>query len=62
MENKNNRLLNVNELMEYMGIGKTGAMRFGKEHGCIVRVGRRVLYDRELVDKAIDSLRANDRG
>lgn len=56
MDLKNKRLLDISELMEYTGLGKTGATKWGKDNGCIVRVGRRVLYDRVKVDKAIDSM------
>ena len=55
-EINNSRLLNLNDLMMYIGVGRNKAIDFGKESGSIVRIGRRVLYDRERVDKYIDSL------
>lgn len=55
-ETNNKRLLNLNELMIYIGIGRNKAIDFGKESGAIVRIGRRVLYDRKKVDEYIDSL------
>ena len=55
-EINNSRLLNLQDLMMYIGVGRNKAIDFGKESGSIVRIGRRVLYDRERVDKYIDSL------
>ena len=58
MENK--RLLNVNELCEYIGMGKTRTIAWGKAIGAEKRIGRRLLFDRVIVDKAIDELKASD--
>lgn len=55
-EINNSRLLNLQDLMVYVGLGRSKAIDFGKESGAIVRIGRRVLYDRERLDKYIDSL------
>ena len=57
MENK--RLLNVNELCEYINMGKTRAAAWGKAIGADIRLGRRLLFDRVIVDKAIDKLHEN---
>jgi predicted DNA-binding transcriptional regulator AlpA len=48
------RLLREPELMEYLGVGRSTARRFGAECGAIVRFGRRIAYDREVIDAAID--------
>lgn len=48
------RLLRERELMEYLGVGRSTARRFGAEAGAIVRFGRRVAYDRILIDAAIN--------
>ena len=58
MDNK--RLLNVAELQEYIGMGKSTATAGGKAIGAEKRIGRRLLFDRVIVDKAIDELHAND--
>lgn len=50
------RLLNVKELCAYIGMGHTRAEAWAREHGALKRIGRRVLYDRVAIDKAIDSL------
>ena len=47
------RLLNLPQAMTYTGIGKTNLKKWLTEIGAVVRVGRKVLYDRETIDKAI---------
>jgi predicted DNA-binding transcriptional regulator AlpA len=54
------RLLGINELMEYTSLGRNTAMELGKNASAIVRIGKRVLYDRHKIDKWIDS-QAQDR-
>lgn len=48
------RLLNVKELCAYIGMGHTRAEAWARKHGALKRIGRRVLYDRVAIDKAID--------
>ena len=55
MEN-NRRLMNIDELMEYTRMGRNVARKWGAEHNVVIRVGRRVLYDRKRVDEVLDSL------
>ena len=43
------RFLDIEEFMTYTSLGRTSAMRLGKEIGCTMRVGRRVLYDRSKI-------------
>ena len=58
MDNK--RLLNVAELQEYVGLGKSKSIEWGKAIGAEKRIGRRLLFDRVIVDKAIDELQTSD--
>lgn len=51
------RLLGIDDLCEYMGLGRCTAAEFGKRNGAVVRIGRRVLYDRSIIDRAIESER-----
>lgn len=53
---KEKRLFSIDELAEYLSIGKTRAAHFGKDAGAQRNIGRRVLYDRKLIDKAIDAI------
>lgn len=51
------RLLNLHELMTYIGAGKNSALDFAKKANAQVDLGiRRALYDKKKVDAYIDSL------
>ncbi len=54
------RLMGVSELMRYTSLGRNSAMDLGKDANAIVRMGKRVLYDRQKIDKWIDE-QAQDR-
>lgn len=53
------RLLGISELTDYIGVGHCTAAEFGKKCGAVVRIGRRVLYDRTVIDQAIEKERCN---
>ena len=57
---KDTRLLNVQELMSYIGTGRNTAVSFGKEHGALVRIGSRTLFDKIMIDKALDAMRGSN--
>ena len=50
------RLMNIEELCDYVGMGKSYTFKWAKEHGLARKIGRRTLYDKVLVDKLIDDL------
>lgn len=50
------RLMDTEELRAYIGLGRNNAMRLGEEIGAKVQFGRRVLWDRNKIDKYIDSI------
>lgn len=50
------RLLNERQLCTYIGLGRNKAMEFGEKCGAFKRIGARVLYDKKIIDKAIDEL------
>lgn len=52
----NNRLLDANEIGLYMGLGKSTARKICREIGAERRFGKRVLFDRKIIDKHLDSL------
>lgn len=54
MKLEGKRLLDVKELAEYTGLGLTRAAEYGKALGAVYRIGRRVFYDRKIIDLAID--------
>ena len=39
------RFLCLEEFMNYTGLGRGSAMKLGKEIGCVMKVGKRALYD-----------------
>lgn len=48
------RLMGISELMRYTSLGRNSAMELGKNASAIVRIGKRVLYDRSKIDSWID--------
>lgn len=53
------RLLHLNELQIYIGLGRNKAIEWGKSIKADVHIGRRVLYDRVVIDKVLDEMRKN---
>lgn len=51
------RLIDLKALQVYTGLGEKRAAQLGREAGAVVRYGTRVLYDRETIDRYIDSLK-----
>lgn len=50
------RMLNLQQAMSYVGLGRNSFLQFASKCGCMRRFGRRVLYDRVQIDKALDEL------
>ena len=50
------RLLNIEEVCIYTGLGQTSARVHMQEIGAVRRFGRRVLYDKQVIDKAINNM------
>ena len=50
------RWLGIDELCAYLTIGKHSALKIGEESGSKRHYGRRVFYDRLIIDKYLDSL------
>lgn len=48
------RLMGIKELMDYTSLGRNSALELGKNACAIVRIGKRVLYDRKKIDIWID--------
>jgi hypothetical protein len=48
--------MDIEELRAYTNLGKNKAMELGVISGSKLRIGRRVLYDKQRVDDYIDSL------
>lgn len=50
------RLLNIKEVCSYIGVGQTQARRYMEEIGATRRFGRRVLFDKNVIDSAISNM------
>ncbi len=50
------RFLCIEDFMIYTGLGRTNAMKLGKEIGCTMKVGKRVLYDTRKADQYFNSI------
>ena len=53
---KEERLLGRTALCSYLGLSENTAVEFAKQAGAEIRYGRRVLYDKEKINDAIDEL------
>ncbi|MBO4913365.1 MAG: hypothetical protein J5504_11650 [Butyrivibrio sp.] len=54
------RLVDTKELLSYTSLGKNKAVSFAKEHGCAIYIGRRVLFDLNKLDEAIDNVQKKE--
>ena len=50
------RMLGIEELCAYVGLGKAYARQFGVEAGAMRKVGKRILFDRKAIDAALDQM------
>ena len=50
------RMLDANALCVYISMGKTRAIEFGEKCGAKRKFGKRTLYDKRIIDKALDEL------
>lgn len=50
------RMLSADELAKYVGLGRHTARQFAEEIGAVKHYGKRVLFDRVIIDKALDQM------
>lgn len=55
------RLLQEPEMKLYVGLGRNRAREFCESIGATVRIGRRVLYDKTVIDAALDAMRESSK-
>ena len=53
------RLFDTHELCTYIGMGRNSAVAFARKCGAEKRIGRRLLFDRAILDKALDEMTAD---
>lgn len=49
------RLLDVNDLCIYLSLGRNRAQEFGRRIGAEVKIGKRALYDKSVIDRYFDN-------
>lgn len=50
------RMLNAKETCAYLGLGMNRGVEFAKSIGAERKFGRRCLYDKTVIDKALDEM------
>lgn len=50
------RMLSTSEMANYVGLGRDAAREFAENAGALRKYGRRVLFDRKALDKALDDM------
>lgn len=56
------RMMDAAELACYLSMGTNGAHEFAEKAGAVIRIGRRVRYDRERIDAMLDTLLQREEG
>jgi hypothetical protein len=57
--NEGSKLISTEELMLYAGVGRNTAMKFGEAAGAKIKFGKRVLWDKDIINNYIAELREN---
>ena len=52
----NKRLLSINEVSLYLGLGNSKTRVYMDEIGATRKIGARVLFDKNIIDKALDKM------
>lgn len=50
------RLLNMEEVVVYIGLGRGTARKYMDEIGAVKKFGKRVLFDKTIIDAALDKM------
>ena len=56
MEGVEKRLLNAVEVCAYLNLGRNKGVEFAKSVGAEIKIGRRCLYDKKVIDKTLDEM------
>ena len=59
-ESVNTRLFSVKDLCDYIHMGECNAVKWAKSIGAGRRIGRRILFDKQVIDRAIDNAGENE--
>lgn len=55
------RLLSLSELQDYLSLGRNKAIEWGKSIKADVHIGRHVLYDKSVIDRALDRMGRDEK-
>lgn len=56
------RLLSITELTRYTGLGRTKAREWAEEIGAVRKIGTRALYDKHVIDAALNDQEGEANG
>ena len=56
VEGTEKRLLDAAEVCTYLSIGRNRGIEFAKSIGAEIKIGRRCLYDKKVIDKTLDEM------
>lgn len=55
---KNKRMLSVAEGCAYTGLGRNTFRKYAEQIGAVQKIGTRVLFDKKVIDAALDRVNA----
>lgn len=53
--------MSLSELQGYLSLGRNKAIEWGKSVKADVHIGRRVLYDKSVIDRALDRMGRDEK-
>ena len=56
VEGTEKRLFDAVEVCAYLNLGRNKGVEFAKSVGAEIKIGRRCLYDKKVIDKALDEM------
>ena len=56
MEGTEKRLFDAVEVCTYLNLGRNKVVEFAKSVGAEIKIGRRCLYDKKVIDKVLDEM------
>jgi hypothetical protein len=62
LANVSRRLMPIEEAMLYIGLGKSSARKYLDSIGAKIKIGRRTLYDKNVIDGVLSTLKKQDDG
>ena len=51
------RYVDITQLQAHTNTGRSTAMKLGKESGALIKIGKRSIYDLDVIDRYLESIR-----